>query len=466
MKRLIILLVLGLVALGVLFWFVKPITGGTIVISTNKSGSTITLQRISQGNPFVRIGIGSLTTKLTKGTYVATVKNGSLQSAQTINFKGTRGTAHYVINPSSLTQVEPVAYQNTQSLAASNEELVYLNSSDENIHKIDSQNSISTVNSSQQLQDIKWATTTFGVGQDDYGHLYLVNGGVISPLKLPFTYSGRTVSYDVAQNKQIYVSYGTDVYVGSQAGNYKKIFTAPSSSITLYAGNSGVGVWGQTSGQSVGASQPYLALVSSGGKVVKRTGGGMVSRMALSPDSKYVVVTNESSTVVYDSSLNQVVAIPDSTTAAHAQWLDNNRFVYNTSTGVWVFGMNNLKADLLALLPSVAGNVTSLSVASDKAYVYLTSVDTSTDSSYAVLRVGLNGQTVPTYVYKLQGVLPIQLADCSISLVNFKQPATILVQTYPNSNLDNQGYLQEAQNELSQDGFDVSTLRFEVASGG
>src|ERR1039458_3465345 len=462
MKKILFLVILGFAVIGVLVWLVNYLSTGTIIVTANEKGSTITLQRTSQGKPFVKIGLGSLSVTATHGQYLATIKNGSQVIEQFINFNDGHKTLKYSISLSSLSQVEPVAYQNASDVAASNTGLVYLDAGDEYIHTIDNQNNLVAINSAQQFQNVKWANASFGVGLDSDGHLYTINNASISPLAVPFSYGGKAVSFDVSENKQIYVSYGEDVYVGGQNGSFKKIYTATSSNLVLAAGVNKVAIADETEEQS--ASNPLLATVSTSGSVIKNVGEGEIGKLALSPNGQYLVSVNESYASVYDSSLHQVAIVPAISSVNYVTWLDNNRFFYTSGDELWLYDLTNQRAELVASMPFLVNSITGLSISSDRSYVYLTASVSGLDNN-AVLRVGLKGQQVPDYMNKLQGIIPLMLSDCSLSLVNFVQPTTILVTPFPNSNLSPQAYLQEAQNELQQDGFDLSKLQFKLVAG-
>src|SRR5207237_10703641 len=111
----------------------------------------------------------------------------------------------------------------SSDIAADNGNLIYINIGKNNhIYRVDSQNNLTEINSAQRFQKIKWAGISFGVGQDNSGHLYVIANGSVKPLGVPCAYSGSSVSFDVSPNKRVYVSYGSDVYAGSQSGNFKK----------------------------------------------------------------------------------------------------------------------------------------------------------------------------------------------------------------------------------------------------
>jgi hypothetical protein len=464
-KKALILSILGLAALGVLVWLSNYLSTGTIAITTNNSGNTITLQRNGQGKPFTKTGLGSLSATVGHGQYTATVKNGSKTSVQVINLKEGHKTLRYSISLSGLEAVGPVAYQNAKDIVADGTQLLYVDAASGYLYKIDAQNNITALNSALPLQTVKWASPSFGVGQDSRGHLYTIVNGSVSPLSVPFSYGSAAVNFAVSGSKQVYVSYGADIYAGDQNGNFKRIYTATSPNPVLAAGANQVAIAGEAEGQNAGVSQPLLAIVSPSSTVVKKSGNGEIRKLALSPSGQYLVSVNESYASVYDSSLRQIATVPASSSVDYVGWLDNDRFLYTSKDGLWSYDLASQQAELLANMPFVAGYITGLGVSGDGSYVYLTTGDPSVGNNYAILRVGLKGQQVPDYISKLQAILPLTLNDSSLSLVNFTQPATILIGSFRDSNLSGPAYLQEAQNGLTQYGFDLSKLQFRLVPG-
>ncbi len=465
MKKVYLFLILGFAAIGILVSLVNYLSTGKIIITTNNKGSLITLQRVGQGKAFTKTGLSSLSTTARHGLYTATVKNGSRISIRVIDFHKGHKTLRYSINPSGLETVEPVAYQNAKDITSSSSQMLYVDTPSGYLNKIDAQNNILPLNSAQQLQTVKWASPSFGVGQDGSGHLYTVINSSVSPLRVPFSYGTARVNFAVSSSKQIYVSYGADVYAGGQSGNLKKIYTAPYSNLVIASQANQVAIAGETEGESANSSTPLLVTISVSGKVIKKSVKGEIRRLEWSPNGNYLVSTNESFATIYDTSLSQIATVPAASPVGYIAWLDNNTFLYALNNELWSYDLSAQGADLVATMPFLANAITGLAISGDKSSAYLTSILGSANS-YAVLRVGLRGQQVPGYLSKLQDILPLTLSDCSLSLVNFTQPATILVKAFPDSNLSSpQAYLQEAQNELKQDGFDINTLTFKLVSG-
>ena len=459
---------IGIILLLVLLsWFWHYLHTGKIIITTNNPYKTITLTKLDS-----KTGTGSSSSKtftaqsklsvdVSTGQYIASVEGGSQAATQVISLKS-RQTLRYEIDPINTSGVEPVVYQNASNVAASGNELLYTDVPSGHLYEVDAQNNISVLNATIAFQTIKWASPSYGVGQDANGHLYTIINGLVSPLKVPFSYGGNTIGFDVSSSKQIYVSYGAVVYNGDSNGAFKEIYTANASNLVLAAGINKVALADETGGQNTGASKPLLAVVDLSGKVTKSYGEGKIRKLAWSPNGHYLITVNESYADVYDSKLHRVVQLPSSSSVGQVAWLDNNKVLYASNDELWSYDLSNQKAALVANMP-LANYITSLTTSSDKSYVYVTTYDFK--SSYAIRRIGLRGQQVSPVVYQLQDILPLVLSDCSLGLVNFAQPATVLVKSFPDSDLSSQAYLQEAQDRLSQNGFDVSKLQLKVVPG-
>jgi hypothetical protein len=102
--------------------------------------------------------------------------------------------------------------------------------------------------------------------------------------------------------------------------------------------------------------------------------------------------------------------------------------------------------------------VRDLYLSDDKAFIYVTTYNSNT-RTFAIKRIGLNGQQVPGYIYQLQDILPQNDNSYSLSLVNFSLPPTVLVQPYADASAGN--FVAQAQSNLQSLGFDIGQLRFQ-----
>ncbi|MGH7192735.1 MAG: hypothetical protein ACREJM_04275 [Candidatus Saccharimonadales bacterium] len=456
----------GILALFVLTWLWRYYHTGTVVITTNSPYNTISFTEIGANGQSTGKNYkahGKLSVTLHTGKYAASVTGNSVATVQAIDLKP-RQTLRYAINPINATGVEPVTYDNAQSIAATAHQLVYFgnsSSSDDSSdapYTIDDQNNLKKIDSDYALQKVKWADASFGIGQDDKGRLYTIAGASVRPLKVPFLYGGKTVNFDVSADKRIYVSYGKDVYGGGQHGGFKKIYTSTSSRPVLAAGGGQVAVADDRYGANASnISESLLATINASGKTHKKS--VEADRLAWSPDGKYLAAVNDANPTIYDAALHVITVIPTKSTVGQLTWLNGTTLLYSLNDQLWTYDLSQQKAQLLANMP-LAASVTGLFPSHDGAYIYLTTLD-ATSSSYAIKRIGLKGQKVPDSIYRLQDILPLGFGAYSLNFINFSGPPTIIVRVAPGTT-SGPAALQAARQKLQSLGFDVSKLRFEV----
>src|SRR5581483_5844268 len=123
------------------------------------------------------------------GKYIVSVNGKALSVNQTVNLTH-HETLRYHLNAPQTSASEPVATASAQGIAANSSQILYLDTSISRLRKVDSQDSLNLL-SSQDLQSVKWANTSFGIGQDHDEHLYKIDNGSVSPLNVPFAYGSN-----------------------------------------------------------------------------------------------------------------------------------------------------------------------------------------------------------------------------------------------------------------------------------
>jgi hypothetical protein len=460
LKRLAFPIMGGVLAVLLVSWLWHYYHTGKIIITTSNSYNTITLTKTNSGNgqstaPSFKAH-SRLSVNIGTGKYVASVTGNSIATSQTINLKP-RATLRYTINPINATGVEPVAYENAQAITATAHELVYIDASSNTLSKVDDQNGLAENYGGRRFKTVKWAGSSFGVGQGDDGHLYTIAGKSVSPLEMPFYYGSKALDFDVSPNKNIYVSYGADVYAGSQKGGFHKIYTASSFRPALAAGVNQVAVADSKYGKNASdISKPLLATINASGK--KNKENVEAERLAWSPNGQYLAGVNEVNPTIYDATLHTMAVVPAKSVVGQIAWLNNTTLLYTVNDQLWTYNLPQQKAQLLANMP-LSNSITGLYLSDDGSYIYVTSFDPNT-SSYAIKRIGLKGQKVPDYIYNLQDILPISSGSYTLGLINFSGTPRILVRVAPSINPDSS--LPQAMQQLQGLGFDTSKLRFDI----
>lgn len=453
---------LGVLILMLILVFVwRYVHTGKIVVTTNDKTNVITLTAVkdedeqsSEGDTAViKKSQGNLNISVPSGKYVISV-SGKLLSVRKNVSLGARQTLTYKLNTPNAVNAEPVTGMAAGSLAANDSQLLFIDSKVNYLSKIDNQNNLSHLGN-QSLRNVKWADMTYGVGQDSNERLYVVNNGNIVPLRVPESYDSK-VNFAVSKNRDIYLSFNKNVYVGSGNG-FKKIYTAESVPSSLIAANGKVAVVFTPPDGS--GEEPKVIVLDKSGHVIKKAeiDGGVGS---WSPDGeKLALIDYEESSVIVNEDLKELAVLPNET-ISHPAWLDSNTLIYNVNNEVWSYNLKEQLASVVSVL-TPGSTINEIAVSEDAKYIYAALTN---DNGGEIERIGLKGQKAPPIVYQLDAFLPVDLQDSSINYVNFYGSPIILVQPFGDTALSPQANLQAAQNELHQDGLDLSQLQLRLGS--
>lgn len=443
---------------GLIQWLVGYLAYGKLHIKTSDFSNTVSVTAVTaldNGKGASEQKTGSSSFRLKSGEYIVSVQNGTKGVSRHATIKARHSTS-LTINLPKTTGMEPVTYGPAQNLTADSSQLLFLNPRDSNIYSINSQNTIAKLSSSG-LQSISWADTGYGIGQSPSGDLFVVDGGSTHPLTSPMSgKSSSEIVYAIAPNKTIYIGAGSEVYRGTEDDGFKKIYSNRPEGSFLLANNNGVAVL--SSGYT--GPRSSIAIVGANGENTKRTYSQPFNAWSgWSPGGKYFMVMVGSVGKILDSSLREVGSVPQSANLAYPVWLNDRSFFYSVSGQLWSYDRISGQSRQLANTP-LANPIKEIAVSKDGSYVYLVSFNDSNEM--AIRRVGLNGQRVPDYIYKLQSILPQQLDTYSIGIVNFGLPPVILVKPYPYEPPSD--YLQKATKQLQKDGFDTNKMRFQLVN--
>jgi hypothetical protein len=460
-KKVVAVIIAVILSIVFLEWLINYLTIGKLVVTTNSSQSTITVSSLSKnttGKGFSKQATGSLSIRLKAGGYFVAVEQGSSSRSRYVTVRGHVTTRLNLTLPAPI-GVEPVTFGSAQDIAADSSSLVYLNPDDSNINQINGQDQVTEFGSSYSLQSIRWADPTYGVGQNAVGQLFVISNGTVNALQSPVSDKNNTgLVYAITPDREIYIGLGSSVYSGTETGGFKKIYAHRLSESFLLAGSDRVAILSSGYGQE--KSNITVVNKSGGGQVDKNFDQTFNGWSSWSPDNKYLVVVEGAKAVVLNSSLRQVATIPQNN-IAYPDWLNSGTLFYSINDQLWSYNVATQDNYLVANMP-LADSIKEVVASEDGAYIYLVTVDSSGNT--AVRRVGLHGQKVPSYIYKLQDILPQSTPGVgySIGLVNFSGPPTIQV---VRSNGGPMNAQQLADQVLQSDGFDTSKLRFEQVFG-
>lgn len=414
------------------------------------SGKTITLTKA--GNPKFQVtGSSGQKFSLSPGDYVVTAQGNSAGVSKTVHL-GPLQHATVELQTSNTTGMEPVAYKtDAYNINASPSQLIYLNSEEGTLHRIDANNTNSIIPSPAQLQDIQWIDSRRAVVQATAGRFYLYVSGDFSPLTLPFDATSET-RYSASPNGLVYFSDQGSLYrlnSNSKDAKAEKLSVSLNAkSPSIYAHNDLVAVMDKSShGEEEGET-----LLLDGDKVVARKEGSAYDAV-WSPDGTYLAIISDEGSGIFDTKFKLLAAIPNGSISP--RWIDNDNFAYGNADTIWINNVSSRQSKQIANTP-FNRPVSQLALASDSAYLYLTD---QADEGIEIKRIGLKSQRINPTVLKLQSILPIQESNYTLSLINFHSPV-ILVQ--PNENAPGDT-VQAAKQYL--DSIGIPSQQFEVRAG-
>lgn len=449
------------------------ITSGSVTVTTGTNSANITVTSVpplqkeaaeQTTKPAVtKTGTGTLKTRVHAGSYIVTVQNGTSQESRLVKV-GWLSSTSITIKPGGLIATEPVLYESVQNIAADSSRLVYLNNDFNGIEYVNDQNQDQQINANAYFTSVSWATPEYGVGQDNSGKLYVINGNSASLLQSPISnlVSDSGASYAVAPNRTIYIAFGSKVYRGTDSGNFTQIYSDFASSDSLVAANNQLLIINPNVGGS--SDSGTATVITTSDKVINKSFGYPVGGWTpWSQNSKYIVLSVDSIPEIFDSSLNRVGNIPSLPAISIGTWAGDSTLYYATGDQLWSYDITDNDTKLLALAPDNK-DIQDIAVSSDGSYVYATASNTNDDYPRLVFRVGLKGQGVSSDLNDLEAVLPVNTSTFSIGLRNFSSSSqpVIDVTTYPGT--DENDALQQSQGIISGM-INVNDVTFDVEAG-
>jgi hypothetical protein len=441
MKKIILTFIIFITVVAGLTWLFHFFTTGTLSVSSSSQNAEIVITKPGDSH-FSEKGVNHLKLKLHTGTYLVSVQGASRGISQSVSL-----AAHHTISlsldPPVVSGAEPVTDFAPYSVAASKTTLYYLDRNNRYLYRIDSENNVSLVNNSVAFASIKWLDSTRGVGSDKNGKLFSIIDGGVKELALPALAEG----YDLAPDGTLYISHGLDVYKGPLGGNLSKFYLAKKDFNALFASVDGVTIADIPAADTAKPQKPYVLIIRKSGQ----TAPGKIAlsgSVAWSPDAKHLVVAGNSAYKIYDANLKEVADLPNNL-ASNVLWLDNDNLVYSVNDQLWSYKFSAKRASLLANMP-MGGTI--LNIAPDDSRSYLYAMLTDAAGNMKMDRIGLAGQRVNSQVYLLQSVMPEDLGDYSMDMINFTAPVI-----YVQSNSDSPAnlFIGKAQEQLKAQGFNI-----------
>lgn len=457
LRRTLMVVILGMILLLGSIQLYRYLTTGRLIINSSSKNALITVHTLTSASPIASAG-SPLRTRLKAGIYSVEVSVNSYKLSRVVTVHN-RQTTRLSLNPPEAIGVEPVSDTTASYIEAGPKTLYFVNSSGYLV-AINNQNIQSTINNKVAFRQIVWADSSFGVGIDPSGQLYEISNGNISKLNTPFSVNAKEMPlFAVAANHTVYLEYQKQVYRQTGANQYTKIYSTTQDPTSMAASNNElvIDINPDTNGNHTTASSSIVVVPVTGSPVSANIG----SYFAVpSPDGKFIAVSGSRGGAILNNSLSQV-AIIATPNLENPVWLNNTTLFYTDTSTLWTYSLPTQQAELKASAP-LGGTITELSLSDNGDYLYLGA--THIDGQPMIDRIGLNNQPVPQLLTQLSDIMPYAGNDYFMSLTNFSAPPLIVVSAQPPLTNTNQQYVQEAQDQLSKDGVDISKLSFTFAS--
>ena len=453
LRRLVIYFLIATLLFVGLVQLFSYLTKGRLTVVTNGNNSISVIKSVDGENTKEKVSSLTLhsgkSISLSPGEYIITVSSDSGASSQLTEIKA-RSSEKLIINVSVGVSPEPVANVNARYFGVNSSQLVYVDQITDHMYKIDDSNKLSLTNG-LAFANAYWLDPSYGVAVDKAGTFYSLSGSQVTPLGLPIATTADTI-FTIAANKQIYITDGHDVFSGTADGFFTKIYSSQAIVTGIVASPDKLALItrldnGSSSGTAVSVLSASGALISTD-KIDTYSAGW-------SPTGKYLAITADSGSHIYDGSLKEVVTLPGNN-LSHPLWLDDGTLLYVINNQLWRYSLSTHSARVIANAPAGQALV-NLLLTPDNSYIYISAQSTAgSNNDLSIYRFGLKDQPVAVFVTGLGAHLPWLQGGCLLSLTNLTAPT---IQIYGSTPADD--CVGVAKNYVSQLGFDPSKLNYQ-----
>ncbi|HSX17882.1 MAG TPA: hypothetical protein VLE51_00820 [Candidatus Saccharimonadales bacterium] len=445
-KRILLLATVVLVSIFLLWWLWQYLHTGTITITTNDKNNLIEIRQ-DKASKDIKQAKGSLKLSLHTGKYYVVVSNRASSTTQYTLAKA-RQASSYKIDVENLIEPEPVLPYGAYNILAG-PQIYYVSMKDNLLYKIDRGGQPAT-SSKVDFTKIKWQNENYGAGINDAGDkLYRISNSGVTAVGLPF--ESNLIVFDLSKNGVLVTSDGKSVYISS-GGAFNKIYSSSEKITDIAIGDSYI-LLATLKAPAKNNDKQSFKIINLQGKV-QSASDISAHDYAWSPNGKYLAITSNSSTTIYDTSFKVVSHLPDASVVA-LTWLNDNALLYGLGSNLFSYNLQTTQSSQLAALHGAS--ISGIYPGQDGSQVYLLEQTTGSKAhSFMTTRLNLN-KSVPQYIYLYGLLLPVQIYNCKVSYVNFSQP---LVSVLPSSSSASDSCIQSAKTYLAKDGLDVNKFSF------
>ena len=452
-ERLLTVVVGVLLCIGIVGFIVHQSSLGTITITTNDKTSTVTLSAFDSKGVDAQ-GKGSLHARVSADQYVVSVSNRTTTAKRTVTVLAHKSVA-FSIHLAKAVGTVPVFSYGAYGISAASTSMYYVDVRDNFLYYLTAGNPPSVVNEGITFKDVRWQDSSHGIGlASDGKSLYAISGNSLTQLSLPF--STNVTLFDAAANGTVVVSDGKSIYVQSAGLPFVRIYTADAGDKVSSVRSGGKFVLAQVvPGGQTEADESLAVVLDLNGKTVASQKDFSVYVAKWSPNGDKLAVTSDSTTAVYNSRLQLLSRAPDANVLG-LSWQSDTTVLYGLGNNLYSYNTTSKLRTQLATVSTgaVAGIYTSQG--GTQIFISTEPAGSTTNENMRLLRVS-QGDSELLNVKLLGVVLPFQLDQCSVDLVNFTSPIVVMT---PYSSITGGACQQAATAALTKDGVNTSGLTF------
>jgi hypothetical protein len=454
--RIKLVLALGIALIAIILirsW----LTQGRITITASGFNAQVSLERLSNGKTqTVKTAQGSLQARVPAGEYLISAHNNSGGVEEKVIIKARQHVRRHLTVDDQSPAIESVLPNGIYDMVADHGNMFYLDSRTRQLNLLDSRGVPTVIDASQTYKSLKWADPGFGIGLTDNGVLRLVRDGVVTDLTLPAAQNGSALDYAVTSNRSVYLSIGKTVYASGSDLVFKKLAETEGDTPALYASNGVLAIKDHPKEDDKDnkpggyqEAEPEVSIITIDGK--KTSKELEAGELSWSPDGRHLAVAEEFAIAIFDTSLNEVAELAQSS-STNLTWRDNNTLLFGSGFSAWEYGLNSKQSKVLA---NTIGKETVLALYMnhDHSQAYVVSEPGGADDKLKTGRIGLTetSRNIPDYLSTLSVFFPSQTDQCNFSYSNFVRVVLIItVWQNPDTCAD------AAKEELKADGLPVS----------
>ncbi|MBC7764538.1 hypothetical protein H7Y29_02395 [Microbacteriaceae bacterium] len=450
----LILAVLVLVA----GWF--ALHHGGIKVNTKSSNAEISVApEKDQNSPSATATGNSLFSIVKTGAYIVTVKDGPKQTKTAVNVSLFK-VSEVTLTPPEVGFSEAVTNISTPSFAVSSSSLSLLDSTEDELASVNSNNSYTHSDNTISYESAVWqkAGEGYAVGRRSDTNdrvLVKITGNKPQPITTPKPITAGTyLAFDVTASGDFYLLQDGELFSSKGDGNYQSKGNTNKEASILSVNNDRVAFLYRNSEEQCDIQFLKLSDKSMTKRAVECIQNPSYTYSASwTADDKKLALTTGISLEILDANLSTKTTVPDRA-AAHPVWLNNDTLIYTSENNVWSYNTSTNTSSVVATTPKYV-SVQSLKKSDDAETLYFTG---SADNLLTLYRIQKQGNSLSDTQKIGESNMQTLSKLCHVRYVNFTKIQLVL-QTAESTRAE---CTNDAKNYLSTIGVPLDSFQYDI----